>query len=161
MADGEATGDGGVRFRATLEQAKGKKATGIVVPPAVMAALDHGKKPPVRVVLNGHEYRSTVGTMGGQSMVGVSAAIRDATGLAAGDPVEVELTVDTTPRTVDVPDDLAAAFAANPGAGTFFSTLSNSNQRYHVDNITGAKSPETRRRRIDKAVSLFLEGRAR
>ena len=99
--------------------------------------------------------------MGGRHMISVSAAVRQATGLAAGDPVRVALTVADTPREVLVPDDLAAALAGDEQAAAFFSTLSNSLQRYHVDTVTGAKTPETRQRRIDKAVALFREGRPR
>jgi len=73
----------------------------------------------------------------------------------------VVLTVADTPREVPVPDDLAAALAAEPQAGAFFAGLSNSLQRYHVDAVTGAKAPETRRRRIDRAVALFREGKQR
>ncbi len=150
-----------LRFPATLQQAEGKKATGIVVPAAVIEELGAGKKPPLRVTLNGYEYRTTAGVMNGQSMIPVSAAVRDAAGVAAGDAVDVGLVVDSTPRTVDVPADLATAFVANPAAKSFFDTLSNSIQRYHVDSINGAKSADTRQRRVDKAIGLFLAGKPR
>ena len=146
-------------FDTTLAGTGGK--TGIVVPPDAVEQLGAGKRPAVHVDLDGHAYRSTVAVMGGQSMVPVSAAVRAATGLSAGDPVRVTLTVATTPREVDVPDDLAAALAADPPAGAFFATLSNSLQRYHVDTVTGAKTDATRQRRIDKAVQLFRDGRQR
>jgi hypothetical protein len=135
--------------------------TGIAVPEDVLEQLGAGKRPPVLVDLNGHRYRTTAGVMGGRSMIPVSAAVRKATGLAGGDPVRVVLTVADTPREVQVPDDLAAALAAEPQAGAFFAGLSNSLQRYHVDAVTGARSPETRRRRIDKALVLFREGKQR
>lgn len=135
--------------------------TGIVVPEEVMAQLAAGKRPPVIVNVNGYEYRNTVGVMGGKSMISVSAAVRKATGLKGGDPVHVTLTVATAPRDVDVPADFAAALAADEQAGAFFNKLSNSMQRYHVDNINAAKSAETRQRRVEKAISLFREGRQR
>lgn len=159
MAQDSASGS--IRFSATLQQAPGKKATGIVIPEAVIEQLGAGKKPPLRVVLNGYEYRTTAGVMSGQSMIPVSAAVRDAAALTAGDPVDVDLVVDSTQRTVDIPADLAAAFVANPAARSFFETLSNSMQRYHVDNINAAKSADTRQRRIDKVISLFLDGKPR
>ncbi len=152
---------GGAEFSSTLQQAPGKAATGIVVPSEVIDQLAAGKKPPVRVTLNGFEYRTTIGVMSSQSMIPVSAAIRQAAGLAAGDPVEVVLVVDASERSVDVPADLQAAFAANPTAGSFFESLSNSLRRYHVDNINAAKGVETRQRRIDKAIGLFLEQKPR
>lgn len=135
--------------------------TGIVVPPEVIEQLGAGKRPPVLVDLDGYEYRSTVGVMGGRSMIGISAAIRGATGLSGGAPVRVTLTVAESPRDVDVPADLAAALAGNPAAGTFFAALSNSLQRYHVDTVNAAKTDETRQRRIEKAVALFVEGKKR
>jgi hypothetical protein len=153
------TAPNSVTFRTTLT-ATGNN-TGIVVPDELIAELGAGKRPPVLVDLGGHEYRTTVGVMSGQSMVSVSAAVRKATGLAGGDPVTVTLTVADTPRAVEVPDDLAAALAADHTAGAFFAGLSNSLQRYHCDQVTGAKTAETRQRRIDKALALFREGRQR
>ena len=135
--------------------------TGIEVPDEVIEQLAHGRRPPVLVDLDGHQYRSTVAVMGGRHLISVSAAVRQATGLAGGDPVRVTLTVADTPREVDVPADLAAALAADGQAGAFFATLSNSLQRYHVDTVNGAKTAETRQRRIGKAVELFRAGRKR
>jgi hypothetical protein len=146
-------------FETTLAGSATK--TGIVVPPEAVEALGAGRRPPVLVELAGHAYRSTVAVMGGQSMVGVSAAVRTATGLAAGDPVRVTLTLAESPREVDVPPDLAAALAADEVAGAFFAGLSNSLQRYHVDTVTGAKTAETRQRRVERAVELFRSGRKR
>lgn len=153
--------DDAATFETTLFQADGMNATGIVVPPEVIDQLDAGKRIPVRVTLNGYEYRSTVAVMGGESLIPVSAAIRKEAGLAAGDTLDVELVVDTSPRTVDLPDDFAAAMNAAAGTREFFDGLANSLQRYHVDQVTSAKAPETRQRRIDKAVGLFAAGKKR
>ncbi len=71
------------------------------------------------------------------------------------------LTVADTAREVNVPPDFAAALAADERAKAFFGKLSNSTQRYHVDNINAAKSADTRQRRIDKAIALFLDGKQR
>jgi bifunctional DNA-binding transcriptional regulator/antitoxin component of YhaV-PrlF toxin-antitoxin module len=148
-----------VSFETTLT-ATGNN-TGIVVPAPLMEQLGAGKRPPVLVDINGYEYRSTVGVMRGQYMVSVSAAVRKATGLKGGDSIEVTLTVANTPREVLMPVDLERALAAQPKAQTFFAELPNSLQRYHADNINGAKTDETRQRRVDKAVALFLAGRQR
>jgi hypothetical protein len=135
--------------------------TGIVVPDDVIADLGAGKRPPVLVNVNGYEYRSTVAVMSGKYMIGISAAIRKATGLRGADPITVTLSVADSPREVSVPDDFDSALRANAAAGAFFVKLSNSMQRYHVDNINSAKSAETRQRRIDKAIDLFLAGKQR
>jgi hypothetical protein len=148
-----------VTFETTL--AASGNNTGIEVPPELVEQLGAGRRPPVLVDLDGHAYRSTVAVMGGRYLVSVSAAVRQATGLAAGDPVRVTLTLADTPREVDVPADLAAALAADEQAGAFFATLSNSLQRYHVDTVNGAKTAETRQRRIEKAVALFRAGQKR
>jgi len=117
--------------------------TGIVVPAEAIEQLAAGKRPPVLVNVNGYEYRNTVGVMGGQHMISISAAVRKATGLNGGDPIRVTLTVTDTPRQVTLPADFAAALAADLQASAFFGQLSNSMQRYHVDNITAAKSADT------------------
>jgi hypothetical protein len=135
--------------------------TGIVVPNEVIERLEAGKRPAVIVNVNGYEYRNTVGVMGGKHMLSVSAAVRKETGLKGGDAIHVILAVADQPREVKMPVDFEEALSAEPGLAQFFSKLSNSLQRYHVDNINAAKSADTRRRRIDKAVSLFREGKQR
>ena len=148
-----------VEFQTTVA-ATGNK-TGIVVPVELIERLGAGRRPAVVVNLNGYEYRNTVGVMGGKRMISISAAVRKEAGLKAGDPISVTLTVADTPRQVDIPKDFGVALSAEPDAAAFFSKLSNSLQRYHVDSINGAKTPETRQRRIEKAISLFQHGKQR
>ncbi len=135
--------------------------TGIVVPDRRIEQLGAGRRPAVLVNVNGYEYANTVGVMGGRHMISISAAVRKETGLRGGDPIHVTLTVAQTPREVVVPDDFATALSADPVVQTFFDHLSNSVQRYHIDNVSGAKTPETRQRRIEKAISLFRQGKQR
>jgi hypothetical protein len=149
-----------VKFHATIEQS-GKTATGIPVPSEVVDALGSGKRPAVTVTIGAHTYRSTVASMGGRFMLPLSAENREAAGVAAGDEVEVAVELDTAPRTVEVPADFAGALANLPEAQRFFDGLSYSQQRWHVDSIEGAKTDETRQRRIAKSVELLSEGRAR
>jgi hypothetical protein len=148
-----------MKFQATILLG-GKTATGIRVPPEVVASLGPSKKPAVRVTINGYTYRSTVATVSGEFMVGVSAEVREKAGVAAGDEVEVEIELDTAPREVTVPPDVAEALDADPAARRFFDSLSYSNKRRVVLSIEEAKTPETRQRRIAKAVSNLHEGRA-
>ena len=149
-----------MKFRTTIRQGD-KTATGIEIPDDVITALGAGKKPPVKLRVNGYEYRSTVATIDGRFRVGLSAEHRAASGLKGGDEVEVEIEVDTAPRTVDVPADLEAALNADPQARQTFDRLSNSLKGYHVSQVLGAKTEETRQRRIDKSVALLHEGKAR
>ena len=135
--------------------------TGIVVPVEVIEQLGGGQRPSVLVNVNGYEYRNTVGVLGGQHMISISAAVRKDTGLKGADPIDVTLTLADAPREVIIPADFAAALAADEQAGAFFAKLSNSLRRYHVDTITAAKSAETRQRRIDKAIAAFRAGKQR
>jgi hypothetical protein len=149
-----------VRFRVTIEQA-GKTATGFEVPSTVVEGLGAGKRPPVRVTINGHTYRSTVASMGGRFMIGVSAENRTGAKVAGGDVVEVDLELDTAPREVAVPKDLAAALKKDAKAKATFDALSNSNKGWHLQSIEGAKTEETRQRRIAKSIAVLHEGKPR
>ena len=149
-----------MRFRTTILQGD-KTATGIRIPDVVMAALDAGKKPPVTITINGFSYRSTVATVDGHPMVGVSAENRAGAGVKGGDEVEVEIALDTAPRTVAVPPALAAALDADPQARSTFDRLSNSNKGFHVTQVLTAKTQETLERRIAKSVAALHAGKPR
>ncbi len=100
------------KFRTTLWSAGGNNV-GIVVPEDVVTAFGRGKRVPVVVTIDGdYQYRNTIASMGGQFLISFNAETRKITGRGAGDEVEVRLDVDDAPRTVDVPDDLAAELAA-------------------------------------------------
>jgi hypothetical protein len=149
-----------MKFRATLELG-GKTATGITVPSEVLDALGGGRRPAVRVTIGTYSYRTTVGSMDGLAKIPVSAEHRGAAGVAAGDELDVELELDTAPRVVELPADFAAALDGEPEARRFFDGLSNSLKRYWSLNIEGAKTAETRQRRIDAAVAKLREGKPR
>ncbi|HLF78795.1 MAG TPA: YdeI/OmpD-associated family protein [Dehalococcoidia bacterium] len=147
-----------MKFRTTLLKADGN-ATGIEVPAEVVEGLGKGKRPPVRVTINGYSYRNTIAVMGGVYMVGVSAEHRQGASVAGGDELDVEIELDTAPREANVPADFAAALDKDPEARRFFDGLSYSNKSRHVVSIEGAKTAETRQRRIEKSVSTLHEGR--
>jgi hypothetical protein len=147
-----------MRFRTTVELG-GKTATGMPVPPEIVEALGSGKKPPVRVTVGGHTYRSTVGSRDGVYLLPLSAENRTAAGVAAGDEVDVDVELDDQPRELAVPEDLVAALAGDDAARAEFERLSYSHRQRHVLAIEGAKAPETRARRVAKAVEMLREGR--
>jgi hypothetical protein len=149
-----------MRFRTTILQGD-KTATGIQVPEEIVTALGSGKRAKVLVTINGYTYRNSVAPMGGVYMVGVSADVREAAGVAGGDQVDVDIELDTAPRVVTVPVDFAAALGAEPEARRTFDSLSYSNQNWHVLQVEGAKTDETRQRRIAKSVEALREGRVR
>ena len=134
--------------------------TGFVIPDAVVDSFGQGKKPKVTVTINGRfSYPNTVAVMGGQYMIGISKERRKLAGVTGGEMIEVTLELDTAPRVMEVPPDLEKALDRDKAAKTYFATLSYSNQRRHIDNINGAKTDETRARRIEKSVALFHEGK--
>jgi Bacteriocin-protection, YdeI or OmpD-Associated/Domain of unknown function (DUF1905) len=148
-----------VKFHSVV-QLGGKTATGIPVPEEVVTSLGSSKRPPVRVTINGHTYRSTLASRGGQFMLPISAENRASAGVAAGDEVEVDIELDTEPREVTVPPDLAEALERDVVAKRYFEGLSYSQKQRHVLPIEQAKTAETRQRRIDKALSMLREGRS-
>lgn len=141
-----------MRFETTLSQTGNN--TGIEVPPDVVEQLGGGKRAAVTVDVNGYVYSSTLGVMAGRHLIPFSADKRKATGLAGGDPITVEITLDTAERPVEVPDDLAAALA-EADARAAFDALAPSARKAHAGSVTGAKAPETRARRIAKIVAAL------
>lgn len=146
-------------FRTTVELG-GKTATGFEVPAEVVAGLGSGRRPAVHVTINGHTYRSTVAAMGGRFLVPLSAENRAGAGVAAGDEIEVGLELDTEPRQVSVPPDLAEALSRAPEAKRFFESLSYSRQLRYVLQVEGAKKAETRQRRVAVTITRLTNGEA-
>jgi hypothetical protein len=128
---------------------------GLEVPPNVVEALGEGKRPRVVITINGHSWRSRVAIMRGRYLLGLSNANRQAAGVATGDEVEIELEFDSEPRAVIVPADFARALDANPVARAAYDRLPDGQKREHVRAIDSAKKPETRRRRIEKALATL------
>jgi hypothetical protein len=149
-----------MRFQTTVLTA-GKTTTGVAVPAAIVDALGGGKRPKVWVTIGKHTFRNSVAPMNGTYMLGLNADVRQQTGIAGGDIIEIELQLDTEPREVAVPADFGAALDQEPHARAFFDRLSYSNRRAHVLSIEGAKTDATRRRRIEKSVSTLAAGNAR
>jgi hypothetical protein len=139
-----------MRFETTMSQMGNN--TGIEVPAEVLEALDGGKRPAVNVTVNGFAYQSTVGSMGGRSLIPFSSDKRAATGIGGGDAIVVEVTLDTAPRTTPVPDDLAAALAA-ADLREAFDALAPSHRKAHVTSVESAKAAETRARRVEAVVT--------
>lgn len=147
-----------MRFTTTLEQT-GKTTTGIRVPDEVLEGLGQGKRPRVAVALDDRcTFRTTVGSHAGAAFISVSAAVRTDAGIEAGEELEVELVVDTEPREVEVPDDLAGALATDDRARAWFEGLTDSQRRGFVTFVTSAKQAETRARRVEKALAALQAG---
>jgi hypothetical protein len=146
-----------MRIQATVES-HGKTATGIEIPADVVEALGGGRRPPVSATIDGYTYRSSVAFMGGRYLLGISAEVRQSTGVTAGDRIDVDLELDTAPREVEVPADFAEALSSSPGARAAFGALNYSNKRRLVMAIDAAKAAETRQRRILKTIADLEAG---
>jgi hypothetical protein len=146
-----------VEFRTALEGTRGNNV-GIVVPEEIVLGFGRGKRVPVVVTIDGdYSYRNTVALMGGRYLISFNAETRAATGLGAGDHVTVTLEFDDAPRSVEPSRELADALQADPAAAQAWAALSYSRQRAHADAVSGAKSADTRARRV-QAVLDALHG---
>jgi bacteriocin resistance YdeI/OmpD-like protein/uncharacterized protein DUF1905 len=139
------------RFKAIVELT-GKTATFMEVPLDIPALFDGAKKPPVRVKIKDHVYRSTIAVYGGRYYLPINRDVKRATGVTAGDEITVEIERDAAKRVVDVPPDLKRALKTDKAAGASFEGMSYSHQKQYVDWIEEAKRAETRERRIAKTV---------
>ena len=144
-------GAGPLHFRTKVLTA-GKTATGIQIPDELIAKLAAGRKPAVKITINGFTYRSTVAVMNGRYMVGINADNREKAKVAGGDMIDVQIELDTGIREIAVPADFEKALARNPDIKKLFESLSYTKRRVIVEGITGAKTAETRERRIVKAI---------
>ena len=145
-----------MEFRATVVLG-GKTATGIQVPDEIVEALGSGKRPPVVVTLGGYTYRTTVAPMSGAFWIPLAAEHREAAGVQADQAVDVSIELDTAPREVPLPDDLAAAFGDD--VRTNFDGLAFSHRKEWVRWVEEAKKPETRATRIEKTVESLRAGK--
>lgn len=146
------------KFKTTILTA-GKTATGICIPDQIIESFNAGKKPPIKVTLNGFTYRSTVAVMGGKYMVGVSADVREAAGVKGGDTLTIDIELDSEERKVELPDDFKKSLDKNLKAKKCFQELSYSKQKNHVTLIDQAKTEITRQKRIAKSIADLIEGK--
>ncbi|BBH64088.1 hypothetical protein ACTI_07730 [Actinoplanes sp. OR16] len=149
-----------MEFRAELQRTGGT-TTGFQVADAIVEGLGGGGRPKVVVKVNGYEFRSSIAKMGGDYWLGVSAERRKDGGLEGGETYDVVVELDSAPRTVEVPEDLDAVLTMEPHVKAFWESLSFSNQRWHAEQITSAKTPETRARRLAKSLEMLRAGKAR
>lgn len=141
------------QFEAIIESGAGGGAY-VAVPGEVVAALGGGGRIPVAAAFDGVEYRGSIADMGSGPCLGVLKAIRTELGKQPGDRVVVTVARDDAERTIEVPDDLAAALRTS-GLADAFAELSYSRRREHVTAVTEAKRAETRARRITKVVEAL------
>lgn len=124
------------------------------------AELGGGVRIPLAGTVNGAPFRTTSFRMGDFTGIAFRKEVREAAGVSPGDEVDVDVHRDTAPRTVDLPDALATALAADPAAKAAYDDMSYTNQREYAEWVAGAKRDETRDRRVAKALEMLRAGRA-
>jgi hypothetical protein len=145
-----------VRFEGVLESA-GRGGGVLIRIPFDLREAFGGVRVPVRVRVNGYEFRTTTAVMGGKALIGLNKQVREGAGVAVGHRVEVELQRDEEPRTVEVPEAFASALA-EAGLRVRFDRLSYTHRKEYVRWIEEAKREETRERRLAKAVEMLGQG---
>jgi antitoxin component of MazEF toxin-antitoxin module len=142
------------RFITVVEAATGGGAAA-QIPPDVAQQLGGNRQMRVTGTLNGHPIRTSTMPYRGAFYVGLHKAAREAAGVEIGDQVELELTRDDSPRVLELPPELEAAFLAEPALRERFSGLSFSRRRDLVGPISEAKKPQTRASRLQKALAIL------
>ncbi len=141
-----------MKFTSSLQIADADNA-GIRVPEDVVTALGGGHHPKVAVTLNGYTYRSSIAKMGDGFWIPANKTRRAEGKLDVDVPYEIEIELDTAPRTVDVPEELTAHFGIDPAAKAAWEAMSYSTQLRAVTPILNAKKPETRQRNVEKVIA--------
>ena len=95
---------------------------------------------------------------GGTTYLGLRKDVREAAGVSVGDELKVTMELDDEPREVEVPLALAAALAADDAARVAYEGLSFTHRKEYAQWIAEAKRPETRERRVRKAIEMLNEG---
>ena len=144
------------KFRTTLVRGDGT-TLGMIVPPEIVEELGKGKRPPVKVTINGYTYRNTVAVMGGQYMIGVANEHRKPARVENGGTVDVTLELDLEKREVAVPPELAKALSKDKAAKAAWDKLSYSHQRQHAEPIANAKAEETKVRRVARTLEMLKQ----
>lgn len=133
--------------------------TGIEVPESSIEKLASGKRPAVKITLNGFTYRSTVAVMGGKYLIPLSAERREKAKVKGGDKLDITLELDTEPREMELHAEFKAALDKDKKAKAFFETLSYSAKSKYTLSIAQAKAEDTRKRRIEKAITDLRAGK--
>ncbi|HZC26994.1 MAG TPA: YdeI/OmpD-associated family protein [Actinopolymorphaceae bacterium] len=144
-------------FEVTLERPDDSETAVFIRVPLDVRALFGQARAPVRVTVGDHTFRTTVAVYGGEYLLPLNRANREAAGVDAGDTVTVTLAFDDEPRVVELPGDLATALES-VGALEHWRRLSFTHQREYVEWIEGAARPETRARRVAQAVDRVGAG---
>lgn len=138
-----------MKFITTIIKGEDKDVTGIEIPAKIIESFGSGKRPKVKVTMNGYTYRNTVAVYGDKYLVGISKEHRQGAGIKGGEKVEVDIELDTEPRIIEIPKELKSALSKK-GLLERFEKLAPSKRKEFVRQVNDAKAEETRNRRIEK-----------
>ncbi|MBY6685146.1 DUF1905 domain-containing protein [Rhodococcus sp. BP-149] len=141
-----------MKLRTELVSTGGNTA-GFRIPDEAVEALGGGKRPKVAVTVSGFTYRSSIARMGDEYWLGMSQDRRRDADIEPGREYDLDIVLDHAVRTVDVPQDLADALAADTSAAATWKSWSYTKQNQVAVGLTGAKKPETRAARLAKALA--------
>ncbi len=143
------------RFKGVLTSTpRGGGGTLVPVPREIASRMGLKGMPKVQAVIAGQRYRGSLMPMGdGTYCLGVLKSIQEAARVKPGDTITVELELDTSPRVVELPPDLAKAIAHDKKASAAWDRLSFTNQKEVARSLEEAKKPETRERRLAAALA--------
>ena len=143
-----------IKFKGVLTSTpRGGGGTLVPVPKEVSSKLGLKGMPKVKAVIAGQPYRGSLMPMGdGTYCLGVLKSIQEAAGVGQGDSITVQLELDTEPRTVAVPPDLARALAKDKKAAAAWEKLSFTNRKEIARSLEESKKAETRERRLKAAL---------
>ncbi len=147
------------RFRVLLEKHGSSEATGITIPFDVEKVFGARTRVPVRGAINGFAFRSSIFPMGGRYMMAVNKEMRAGANVKGGETIFVTMERDEEPRIITPPEDFARALKAHKAAQATWDKLSYTHRKEHARAIEDAKRPETRQRRIEKAIAQLAEGK--
>jgi antitoxin component of MazEF toxin-antitoxin module len=151
---------GEIRFQARLEP-RGPAAAVLLDDSQVAAVGEGARRFPVVATVNGYTWRTSVVRMGGEFAVGLSRAVRQAAGVEAGDQIDLRLELDTQPREVEPPAELAAMLATDPAAEAAFASLAFTHRKEYARWVAEAKQEQTRQRRAQQALEMIRSGKTR
>ena len=151
---------GHVRFAAVLVP-RGPGVAVVLDDEQVAAVGEGARRFPVRATINGYSWRTSVARMGGEFVLGLNREVREGAGASVGDAVEVEISLDTAPREVDVPEALSRALDSDPVARASFDALAYTHRKEFARWIEDATREETRRRRLEQALAMLRAGTTR
>ena len=147
------------KFRAKLLGQEGTEVAALKPPFDVVEVFQRKGRVPVKGMINGFPFRSSLMNMGEGHMMVVNAQLRAGGKCKGGDIVDVVMELDEDERKVEVPAYLKKIINSDADAKEFWPKISFTHQKEYVREIEGAKRPDTREKRIAAMMDALRHGR--